>query len=205
MEQAERGAGVDYCFELPARRRVLCRIGYLNGQSCRPVVHALISWIVFVGESHAALYGKWQPGLGGLEDDRILIASVVEPLCYFLVSCSGGDNASFVLRQSNPRIEGSAAQGFTARRICNGRHGVISDVPLMHEAIGEDIAESSCFLMVTLWFRRVNSTIVWRYSRPYNKLPRGGARKRGEPKQGTMYRAPTRKDGRLKSRTGGPG
>src|SRR5260370_40927590 len=75
----------------------------------------------------------------------------------------------------------------------------------MHEAIGEDIAESSCFLMVTLHFRRVNSTIVWRYSRPCNKLPRGGARKRGEPKQGTMYRPPTRKDGRLESRTRGPG
>src|SRR5260370_40381251 len=99
----------------------------------------------------------------------------------------------------------------------------------MHEAIGEDIAESSCFLMVTLHFRRVNSTIVWRYSRPYNKLPRGGARKRGEPKQGTIptgsprcsgqagqavsgsYKSTARngcatwkKDGQ-KSRTGGPG
>jgi hypothetical protein len=98
MEQAERSAGVDYRLELPAWRRVFCRIGYLNRESCRPVVHALISWIVFVAESHAALYGKWQPRLGGLEDDGILIASVVELLCYFLVSCSGSDNASFVLR-----------------------------------------------------------------------------------------------------------
>jgi len=31
----------------------------------------------------------------------------------------------------------------------------------MREAIGEDIAESSCFLMVTLDFGRVNSTVVW--------------------------------------------
>jgi len=76
-----------------------------------------LSWMVFVGESHAALYGERQPRLGGLEDDRILIASVVEPLCYFLVSCSGGDNARFVLPQGNPGIEGSAAQGFTARGI----------------------------------------------------------------------------------------
>src|SRR5260370_23134170 len=117
MEQAERSGRVDYCCELPAWGRVFWRIGYLNGQSCCPVVHTFISWIVFVGESHAALYGKWQPRLGGLEDDRILIAGVVELLCYFLVSCSGGDNASFVLRQGNPRIEGSATQGFAARGI----------------------------------------------------------------------------------------
>jgi hypothetical protein len=120
-----------------------------------------MSWIVFVGESHAALYGKRQTRYGSLENHRILIASVVELLCYFLVSCSGNGNASLLLRESNPRIEGSATQGFIASGILNGRHGVISDVPWMHEAIGEDIAESRCFLMVTLRFGRVNSAVVW--------------------------------------------
>jgi hypothetical protein len=34
----------------------------------------------------------------------------------------------------------------------------------MHEAVGEGIAESSCFVMVTLQFRRVNGTVVWGYA-----------------------------------------
>ncbi len=74
----------------------------------------------------------------------------------------------------------------------------------MHEAIGDDIAESSCFLMVTLQFRRVNSTIVWRCSCPYNKLEGEGAGKRGELKKGTILTGSGQVISCLQSRTGGP-
>src|SRR5260370_2371339 len=125
MEQAERSGRVDYCCELPAWGRVFWRIGYLNGQSCCPVVHTFISWIVFVGESHAALYGKWQPRLGGLEYDRSLISSLVEPLCYFLVSCSGSATTSYALRQRNTKTSARSPPPFTPLQLMHPTPAVL--------------------------------------------------------------------------------
>src|SRR5579859_1134588 len=115
MEYAQGSTRVDYCFELSTGWRMLRRIGELYPQRGGPVIDALMAWIVFVRESHAASYGKGQPELGGLEDHRILVASVIELLGHILVGCASSNNSSLILRQSNPRVQGRTPQDLTAR------------------------------------------------------------------------------------------
>src|SRR2546423_11727710 len=104
----EEGQKRGYCgsteLEIVAPKRSWRDIFCRKPQQMKNSLNFANTCLKIVDTRRAALYGKWQPRLGGLEDDRILIASVVELLCHFLVSCSCSDNASFVLCQSNPRI-----------------------------------------------------------------------------------------------------
>ena len=80
------------------------RVGDLDPYRGCPIIYTLVTWIVFVWESHAALYGKRQPHLGGLKDHRILISGIIEALRHFLICRTSSGNMSLILRQSNPRV-----------------------------------------------------------------------------------------------------